>query len=61
MDLYFLNVGTIRDQFEVVDSEEPKKKEVKRSKPKKIGKLQAAQMFEEKPEEPPVMLKSKRR
>merc|ERR1712025_848729 len=56
-----LNLGTIRDQFEAVDTEEPKKKEVKRPKPKKIGKLQAAQMFEEKPEEPPVVLKSKRK
>ena len=57
-----LNLGTIRDQFEVAaEAEEPKKKEVKRTKPKKIGKLQAAQMFEEKPEEPPPVLKSKRK
>merc|ERR1712126_41668 len=57
-----LNLGTIRDQFEVAaDGEDPSKKEVKRTKPKKIGKLQAAQMFEEKPEEPPPVLKSRRK
>merc|ERR1739844_375886 len=53
-----VNLGTIRDQFEGgVVSEGPKLKETKNPKTKKVGKLQAAQIFEEKTEDTAVKSK----